>query len=433
MRAAAAAASRAVLALALLVSPGVAHAGDPEAREARSAARDESSSRGCGGAEPPDCNGDLSDEAILGESAKKAWLRVQSVMMRMTGMVQDGHGYQSKAGPLLGPGEERLVVFQPQIDITAQQGDRFTHRLWMPLDVVTAASTNAVDRGPDIMSKASKQNEAGTIDWTVTYKYDAETDIQIRNGVHVEEDFRGWHGGMNVIKGWDDRATTVTAGMLVGIDWFDRFTIQGYRRGRTTRTTTTASLGLTQILTPTTVANASYGLTVQAGELGTTWNSVPLDVGIRGSELLPVRRVRHALVTRLVQALPWNGALKGYYRFYTDDWSILAHTIEGQLLQRFTDAIYVAGYYRFHTQHGASFYTPRASLAMPLRTADSDLATLDAHAVGGRVVADFPLGAGIGAAIGGPKTLHVELGAERYWRDPDLSVGIFTCATGFSF
>lgn len=371
---------------------------------------------------------ELSDEAILGDAAKQPWLRITSVMMRMTGFVQDGHGYQSKAGPLLGPGTERLTVFEPQIDIYAQQGDRFTHRLWIPIDMVTAASTNALDRGPDVMSKASRQNEAGTVDWTTTYKHDAETDISIRNGVHVEEDFRSWHGGLAVNKGWNDRQTVVSGGMLTFIDWFDRFTIYGGRRGRTTRTSVTGSLGVTQILTPTTVANASYGLTIQSGELGTTWNSVPLQVGWRGTELLPERRVRHALVGRFSQALPWNGVLKGYYRWYTDDWSIRAHTIEAQLLQRFNDWLYIGGTYRFHAQQGASFQTERGSISTLFRTADSDLATLDAHTVGGKVVADFPLG-----ERGGPKALHVELAFDRYWRDPDLEVDIFTCATGFSF
>lgn len=372
-------------------------------------------------------NQEISDEAILGDEAKQPWLRITEVMMRMTGFIQDGNGYQSKAGPLLGPGSERLTVFEPQIDIYAQQGDRFTHRLWIPIDMVTAASPNALDRGPDIMSKASRQNEAGTVDWTTTYKHDSETDISIRNGVHVEEDFRSWHGGMSLNKGWNDRQTVISGGMLTVIDWFDRFTIYGGRRGRTTRTSVTGSLGVTQILTPTTVVNASYGLTIQSGELGTTWNSVPLQVGFRGNELLPERRVRHALVGRFSQALPWNGAFKGYYRYYTDDWSIRGHTLEAQLLQRLTDWLYVGGTYRFHTQTGAAFQTPRASLATLLRTADSDLAMLDAHTVGGKIVTDFPLYGG------GPKALHVELAFDRYWRDPDMETNVFTCATGFSF
>lgn len=411
MVAAAASSSRlariALIASALLAWPGTALAVDPD--------RVRESDR------------DLSDEAILGEEAKQPWLRITSVMMRMAGFVQDGRGYQSKAGPLLGPGSERLTVFEPQIDVYAQQGDRFTHRLWIPIDIVTAASPNAIDRGIDVMSKASRQNEAGTVDWTVTYKHDSETDISVRNGVHIEEDFRSWHGGLAVNKGWNDRQTVVSASMLTFIDWFDRFTIYGGRRGRTTRTSVTGSLGITQILTPSTVVNASYGLTVQTGELGTTWNSVPFALGFRGVELLPERRVRHAVVGRFSQALPWNGALKGYYRLYTDDWSIRAHTVEAQLLQRMTDWLYAGATYRFHTQDGASFFSERPPVASLYRTADSDLATLEAHTIGGKLVADFAL-EGPGA-----KALHVELGFDRYWRDPDLDANIFTCATGFSF
>jgi hypothetical protein len=187
-----------------------------------------------------------------------------------------------------------------------------------------------------------------------------------------------------------------------------------------------ASLGFTQVLGPTTVVNLNYGLTVQAGELGNTWNAVPLTSGVRGPELLPDERVRHAVVGRMSQFLPWNGALRLYDRFYADDWGIIANSAEGQILQRLSPELYVGALYRFHTQNGPRFFTTLAPVDATLRTADSDLAPLQSHTIGAKIVGDAP-GGGIAHAI------HYEVEYDRYFRTNDLRMDVVTCALGLSF
>ena len=368
-----------------------------------------------------DLGASLADDRIL-DGADTA-LHVQSVMTRVTGFDQFGHGFQAQGGPTpLSPGSERLTVFEPQAEVVATQGDRLTHRVWIPVDVVTNASPDAID----VMSSASRHVEAGAIDWTTTYRASKTTDLSMRSGLHLENPFRSWDSGMAIRRSFADEATVVSAGALAVYDWFDRFNIHGDRNGHTDRNGTTGSLGLTQVLTPTTLVSLNYGFTVQEGTLGNTWNSVPLATGGRGPELLPIERTRHALVARAAQWLPWNGALRLYYRFYGDDWGIVAHSVEAQLMQRLTPELYVGGYYRFHTQTGASFFTTLAPLDAQLRVADSDLAPLDSETIGGKIVMDFPLRGEI-------RALHLELACERYFRTNDLRMNIVSWATGFRF
>ena len=363
----------------------------------------------------------MSDERILG--AMGARLRVESVTTRVTAFDQFGNGFQAQGGPnLLGPGPERAVVFEPELEVVMTQGDRITHRLFVPVDVVSSASPDAID----VMTAASRHVEGGAIDWTTAYKASPVLEVSMRNALRLEEPFRSWHSGVGVKRSFADEATVVSASVLDVFDWFDRFNIHGQRNGHADRNGTTGSVSLTQVLTPTTVANVNYGITVMEGELGNTWNSVPLLTGERGAELLPVRRTRHALVGRASQWLPWNGALRLYYRFYADDWGIAAHSIEGQLMQRLSPALYVGGYYRFHTQTGAYFFTTLAADDGSLRVADSDLAPLDSHTVGGKVVLDLPL-------TGQVRALHLELAVERYVRTNDLQMNIVSWSTGFRF
>lgn len=382
--------------------------------------------RGSAAAEPPISDG-LGDREILGARPNK--FRIESVSTRITAFDQYGKGYQSQAGPLLGPGDERATILEPQLDVVATQGKRLSHRITLPVDVVTSASADAIDkhrRPPDVISSASRQNIAGTVDWSATYRVDPATDIVARSGLHLEEPFRSVHAGLSTSHELGEGDAVFSAGVLEVFDWFDRFDITGHHVGRADRLSSTATLGFTKILTTTTLANVNYGITLQNGELGNTWNVVPLSPHALGPELLPGKRIRHALVARMSQFLPWNGALHLYYRFYDDDWGIAAHSVELELAQRLFPVLYVKGTYRFHHQAGASFFTTLASPDLLYRTADSDLAPLDARTFGVMLVFDVPIDTEV-------KSLHVDIAYERYLRSNDLQMNVVTCGTGFRF
>ncbi len=363
----------------------------------------------------------LRDQDILGPATPT--FHVDAVTTRLTSFNQYGNGYQAQGGPTpSSPGSERATIFEPQVEVDATQGPRLSHRFWVPVDVVTNASADAID----VMTNASRHVESGAIDWAAKYKVDRDSDVTVRSGIHLENPFRSWTAGLAWSRSLADGDTVVSASSLEVFDWFDRFDIHGGRHGRTDRTSTTVSAGVTQILTPTTVANVNYGITMQRGEMGNTWNSVPIEGDTRGPELLPNERVRHALVARAAQFLPWNGALHVYYRFYADDWGNVAHSAETELLQRVSRALTLGALYRFHRQTGVDFFTTLADPDALLRTADSDLAPFDAQTVGGKVMVDAPVRGEI-------RALHIEVGYERYFRTNDLHIDVFTCATGYRF
>ncbi len=356
---------------------------------------------------------------------------IDAVKVRLNAFDQRGQGYQSQASKsVLGPGSERLTVFEPQLEVTARQGAHLHHRLAVPIDVVTSASADALDRTRvDTISSASRHNEAGTIDWTSTYDMDSDTQTSLRGALHLEEDFRSWLSGIGIRRAFGSGATSLAANLLEVYDWFDRFDIRGYRSGRANRATTTATLGFTQLVTATTAFNVNYGYTLQLGELGNTWNSVPLGPSlgsVRGPELLPDTRSRHALVGRVSQYLPWNGALRLSYRLYGDDWGLAAHSIESQLSQRLHRSLYVAGLIRYHIQTAVDFYTQLASVPLSFRNADSDLESFHAWSLGGKIVWDI-------GPLADLRGLHFDVGAETYARSNGLTVNVVTWETGYRF
>ena len=237
----------------------------------------------------------LQDADILDKPAP--YFRVESVGLRYTHFDQTGSGYQSRRGPRGGPGRETLSVEEPQLEVVVKQGDRITHRIWTPVDIVTAASPDAID----VVSSASRSNEAGSFDWTAAYRATPEATLSVRNGVHNEENFRSWNSGFGLLRSFAEENTVLEASVNEVMDWFDGYTLKGVADGHRSRISTNLNAGLTQILSPTTLAHLDYGLTLQRGQLSNGWNIVPLRSGDVALEVLPRTRVRHALVGRVAQ------------------------------------------------------------------------------------------------------------------------------------
>jgi hypothetical protein len=368
------------------------------------------------------------DQTLELAPVKSRGFTIEAVETALTAYEQRGFGYQSKANaPLLAAGSQRLTVFQPQILVLARQNEHITHRFWLPIDIVTSASANAIDigRGPlDAMSNASRQNQSIAFDWATSYEAPKSFTATARSTVHAEENFRSLSTGFGTTVSFADDSAVAAASANQTLDWFSTFDALGFRQGRTTRSTTNGNVGLTQIVTATTVVHANYGLSAQYGQMSNTWNTVPFDTVERLQEHLPRHRTRHALVGRFAQFLPWNGALKGIYRFYADDWGLVAHAAELQLLQRVSPLIYLRGSYRFYTQTAVDFFTTLGDRSMTQYTADSDLGRFDSHTVGFKVSADVP------ALFRGA---HVDVGYERYWRTDGLTVNVALWQAGAHF
>jgi len=357
---------------------------------------------------------------------------IESVRVRYTHFAQTGLGYQSAAGPVGAPGSEWARIEQPQAEVTTRVGERVTERLWIPIDAVTAASPDHSRFGRpydavDTVTTASRSTPAGTIDTFTTYRWDRTTDFTMRAAFHIEEPFESWIVGLGASRSFAEDNTVVGVSANQILDWFDRFDLDGNRHGRATRSTTNLNVDVTQVLSPTTLANFSYGGTIQAGTLGNTWSSVQLADGSRGEERLPGHRLRDAATARVAQWLPWNGALTLSYRAYLDSWGIAAHSSEGTLAQRLPAGLTLRANYRVHWQSAPGFFTTAGDpAASGFRTSDSDLGRLHAQTFGGALLLDLPLARRA-------HDLHVDIGYERYVRSDNLRVDVTTCAVGFRF
>lgn len=321
------------------------------------------------------------DAAILGRGDPS--VRIDEFRLRMTTFYQDGRGYQSQAGTVAGPGSERALIVQPMMLVGIRQSPRIHHEVVVPIDIVSAASANALD----VISHASAINEAIGVE--LTSRFDLTDDDQLTSNLtwHEEEPFGSGSFGLGYSRSLaDDNAVLGISGQAT-FDRFDYLQPNGDRYGRRNRTALNGNLSFLQLLSPTTVFDASYGLTFQQGLLETSYNSVPLEGGMsRTNELFPHTRTRHAVQARVAQHLPESHTtLRAGYRYYTDTFQLSAHTAEFELHQYVFPRLIARGSFRYYTQTGVDFF----STALPLqtsplqpRTADSDLAEFHASEYG---------------------------------------------------
>jgi Protein of unknown function (DUF3570) len=352
--------------------------------------------------------------------APKPYFQLQSVMARTTMFDQTGRGFQSRAGPPHGPGGESLFVLEPAFEIVVSQGDRFTHRVYVPVDIVTAASPDAID----VLASASARNESVSVDWTGTYRLDHGT-VSARAAAHGEENYHAWLAGLEATYSLAEDNALLAASFFESLDWFDAYLLYGTHVGYTSRNSTNGNASLSQLLSPTTVAVLGYGFTSQTGMLSNGWNIVPTPAGAFALERLPHHRDRHAVSGRIAQYLPWNGAFKGSYRFYVDDWGAVAHSAEAELDQRLAPFVYVGATYRLHHQSAVDFFTTSATPRVRFATSDSDLAEFYAQTFGLKASFDWSGRMPIGTK------LHVDASIERYVRTNDLAVNVASLAIGF--
>jgi len=326
-----------------------------------------------------------SDAAILGRASEGA--RIDEFRLRLTSYSQDGRGYQSQAGSLTGPGSERALIVQPLMLVGVRQSARIHHEVVIPVDIVSAASANALD----VISHASAVNEAVGVE--VTSRFDVTDDDQLTSNItwHQEEPFGSGSFGLGYSRALADDNAVLGVSAQATFDRFDYLQPNGERHGRRNRSALNGNLNFSQLLSPTTVFDGSYGLTFQQGLLETSYNSVPVAGGMsRTGEVFPHSRTRHAVQARVAQHIPQSRTtLRAAYRYYWDTFELSAHTAEVELHQYLLPRLIARGSFRYYTQTGVDFFTTAftgpESLFRP-RTADSDLAEFRAREYGLKLV-----------------------------------------------
>lgn len=144
----------------------------------------------------------------------------------------------------------------------------------------------------------------------------------------------------------------------------------------------TASVGLSQALSPIATLSAGYQLVHNWGYLQNPYRRAAVG-GALLPEVHPGARTRHAVYGRLAAFLPaTESALHLLYRAYLDDWDVGAITPEARLYQMIGDGALIRLRYRFFIQTRSFFQALEYSAPQAFVTADPKMDDFSSHLVG---------------------------------------------------
>ena len=277
-----------------------------------------------------------------------------------------------------GENDNRTQVLNPEILLRQDFGEKGQLGLLLAYDTISGASPTGEYPTLDATATASSSGTIPMAEYKDT-RQAASLSYGKRFGSHLpsvdlsyskESDYLS--RGVSLVDSWDlfgKRSTFhVGAGIL-------RDNISPANMTEEfTKKSLSLSAGWTQILGPRDLLDFSYGLTKLDGYLTDPYKLVT--VGTTAiPEVRPDTRSRNSAVLKYGHYYLSRSALKTSYRYYWDDWSLKAHTLEMSWDKRIGRNLVLSPRLRYYRQGAASFFAFEFSAPETTMSADYRLSS----------------------------------------------------------
>jgi hypothetical protein len=122
------------------------------------------------------------------------------------------------------------------------------------------------------------------------------------------------------------------------------------------RNTYTASFSFSQVINQRMQGSIDMDFVYQNGYLGLPFHRVFFNNGKDTIENLPSQRFKFPIGFRLNYFLGDNIILRGYYRFYIDNWGLKSHTAELEVPVKITPFFSLSPFYRYYVQTAVNYF-----------------------------------------------------------------------------
>jgi hypothetical protein len=299
-----------------------------------------------------------------------------------------------------GRGTEELTNIAPSLIVNIPLDTSRTFIGYFGFDKYSSASTDRIDDGyfQDInLSTASSSDSRIYANLTYQKKNSLKKKTySYKLGFSKEYDYTSFSGGFGWAKESKDENRELDLGITAYFDtWQLIFPTE--LRGTTglennkQRQSFNFSATLSQVINKKLQGSLSTELVYQTGRLSTPFHRVFFNDGEtdifakeRRIEKLPDSRFKIPLGLRLNYYLNDLIVLRGYYRYYYDDFGITANTFEIETPLKIVSSLTVYPFYRYHSQSAADYFKPfdQHDLTDEYYTSDYDLSAVNTTAIG---------------------------------------------------
>lgn len=254
-------------------------------------------------------------------------------------------------------------------------------------DVVSSASIDVVSNATTRMNDFRSEITAGLVQKL------RNTTLSADYVYSVENDYQSHNVDLGFAQDLFEKNSTLAIGATFSANDVYRTGDQSFHRKLTVGG---VSASWTQVLNRATIAQLSYSFSYGNGYWASPYRFVKVETDdysqilFKVPETEPNERFRHAAVIGLNRHVGRDSAIQGDYRFYADNWGILAQTVQLRYFITWGD-VTLRLRERFYYQSGASFFKPHytadnsSTTLQPFVTADRELSTFWSNVAGAKL------------------------------------------------
>lgn len=338
-----------------------------------------------------------------------------------------------------GIGTEKLTDFANTIDLQLSKfnkaGNKHTFSFELGIDHYTSASSDKID--PSTISSASMADTRiyPSLNWTQSNEKTGNS-FGFTGSLSTEYDYQSLGAGFNLTRLSRDKNTQFDFKLQAFLDtWKVILPIElrsasnltdgkeSRTEGSSPRNSFSASFSLSQVINQKLQALIIVEPAYQKGLLATKYQRNYFTDGSLRAENLPDKRYKLPIAARLNYFASDQVIIRTYYRYYTDNWGIHAHTAELEVPVKLTPFISVSPFYRYNKQTGARYFAPygQHDPSALYFSSDYDLSTLNSDFYGAGIRLAQPHG-----VFGWQHLNMLELRYGHYSRSTGLVSNIIT-------
>ncbi|HIF14844.1 MAG TPA: DUF3570 domain-containing protein, partial [Bacteroidetes bacterium] len=292
-----------------------------------------------------------------------------------------------------GVGDEELHDYIFKISVNVPLNNNLSMSSSGGVDLYTSASTDNINNEHDLLVT---ETSASYIDarfygkmGVKSKRNDGRTTIGLNGGFSKEWDLGSLNGGMYLAHFSKDENSQIKLRAYYFHDKWDMIYPEELREKiiepeHDVKQLFDASITLTQVFNKRLKASLTIESVYQYGFLSTPFHRVYFTDTTHDIERLPDQRFKLPIGLYMTYYMNDWSILRTYYRYYSDDFGIKAHTVEFEIPLKVLPFIVVSPFYRFHTQTGSEYFKPFAkhNINSIYYSSDHDLAPLNAHKIG---------------------------------------------------
>ena len=341
-----------------------------------------------------------------------------------------------------GIGTEYLTDFTQKILVSIPTSEKLTLKLDAGYDYYSSASTDNID---NIKSSDSAQDMRTHGNLGFEYRINEQHTFGARIGGSAEYDYVSAQGGINYSLSSKNQNTSIGLSAQVFIDKWALYYPKELRGNGALvptdkRQSFNGALTFTQVLNKRNQLAIMLEGTYMDGLLSTPFHRVYFqETNVAKVEKLPSTRLKVPIGVRLNSYLADWLVSRLYYRYYTDDWNITAHTASLELALKLNRFLWISPHVRYNTQSASDYFSPykEASVGNEFYSSDYDLAKHSSYSYG--IGISYQPAQGI-ANMKVPFTKKskitfksIDLKVSHYNRSNGLKANIVSLGIGFSF